>query len=129
MENVSWIIHELLGENLTLGTLVVCYIFSAFGAILFWGKNTKNGIKKSKRSPSKFSLKYWIKNNIINKFITLLINCIVTFLWLRFYKDAGLNLTIQGFDLLAMGIYPISVLIGYNIDKFSTQTFDKLSVK
>jgi hypothetical protein len=123
------IINELLGANLTTTTLIVCYIFSIIGAVLFWAKNTREGIVNSKKSPHKFSWGYWWRNNVVNKFITLLINAIVTFLWLRFYKDAGLNFTLAGFDILSMGIYPISVLLGYNIDKISSRTLDKFTVK
>ena len=92
MTTIQAIFKELLGPNLTSTTLIVCYIFSFIGAILFWAKHTISGIKNSDATPNKFSLSYWIQNNLLKKVATLLVNIIITFLWLRFYKDAGLNL-------------------------------------
>lgn len=116
METSNELIKILLGDTLTINMLKACYIFSLLGAVLHWLVDTNKGIKKSVRSPNKFSLGYWLQNNFVTKIKSLLAAVIVIYISLRFA------------DLSAfpdMPIYVAAFLIGGSIDWVIKQISDK----
>jgi len=115
------ILKELLGKDLTLITLSVCYIWSGIGAFIHWAYSAIKGVKKSDKSPRHFSFKYWWKNNILHKVISILLNIAVIFVLLRLSTDLKID--------LSFGLYPAALIIGYNIDKYIMLLNDKLKQK
>jgi len=82
--------QEFLG-NLNITTLVVCYIFSFIGMFYNWITTTRRSMKHNRNTPNKFSLIYWIENNIKHKLISWFGNIITIFLLLRFGEELGIT--------------------------------------
>jgi len=60
------------------------FIFAGVGIFIRWYITTRRGIRRSKRTPQKFNLWYWLRDNILKKLLTILGTTAVIFIFLRF---------------------------------------------
>lgn len=101
------IIADLLG-NLTLVNYIVAFIFVMLTLMLRWIWKTVDSVKNNKHTPHKFSLGYWIKDNVIYKFLSFISNMISVFILLRFSNE----LIGQNFS------YFLVIVVGFGLDYF-----------
>lgn len=80
----SQVIQELLGSELTPVTLTVAYIFAGFGLLLRWYWQYYRKGRANPNTPQKFSLGFWLRDNLIPKLLGMIITIVVIFLSLRF---------------------------------------------
>lgn len=75
-----------------LGTLPISdyllgFFFVLLAISLKWMWSTINGVKRNKKTPNKFSGKYWIQNNLKIKILSSLSNIISVYLIFRFSNE------------------------------------------
>lgn len=76
----------VFGE-LSLNKLIGGYIFVTIGLLIRWIIFTKKGVKKNERTPERFSLMFWIKDNLLPKLTSLLGMILLTFIIFRFAEQ------------------------------------------
>lgn len=91
----------ILGE-LTLEFVLAFYLFAIIGMLASMLLHYDRRRKKSKKSNIfvKFSSAYWVKDNIVR----MLTNVIVIFIVIRFYNELPINIDLNMFLGLAVGM-------------------------
>ncbi len=100
---VKDLIDQVLGESLTPVTLVATYIFATIGLFIRWYFDTRKGVKKNLDTPRKFSMPYWLKNNLWHKVVSVFAVYSVIFVLVRFPADWGLEY-VGYFGALIIGV-------------------------
>jgi hypothetical protein len=75
---------NIFGDKLTLVGYASCYFFTLIGLFLRWRFTTIKAINNNLRTPEKFSLKYWITDNLLPKLLSIMTTGIIIFICLRF---------------------------------------------
>jgi hypothetical protein len=121
MEQNFWnsLVRELLGDKLSLTVLLVNYLFAFMGTIIRWYIITKDAINVQANGLTKFSLKYWIKNNLLHKTLGFFASISLIFIAIRFPIEFGFTIV----------SYPLSVVLGLSLDKLSDIVKNILKIK
>lgn len=78
---------SLILGNVTLTYYLASYVFVFIGLFFRAVYKTRDAIKKNAETPNKFSLKYWIKDNLLTKLLSFILNFFAAYLSLRFSSD------------------------------------------
>ena len=81
------IIAELLGDQMTGVILITSYIFTFCGLFVRWYIRWLTIGKPNPKTPTKFILSYWLRDNLLPKLFGILATVITIFLTLRFANE------------------------------------------
>jgi len=103
------LIGNILGDKLTWVGYAGALIFTFMGLYLRWYFKAKKSIATDTKTPYKFDLLYWVRDNLLPKLFGILATLIIIFLSLRFATEY-------------FGLIPsmaMAVVIGLCFDYFS----------
>ena len=86
MTNRQIFLNYLLGEASWIA-YTVAMLFVFFGLIVKWYIQVRRGVYKNPASPNRFSLNYFVGNNLWRKLFGLFANVVIAFLALRFSQE------------------------------------------
>lgn len=111
-EKITVMQHLLGGADTNV--LIAAYIFALVGMIIYTLQSLLKGLKGNRRTPRHFSLKYWIKDNLLTKIVGLFVNLLIIFVFIRFSNELlGKPLTMF-----------VALLIGFGVDYYADKLKD-----
>lgn len=103
---LSKVVTNILGTSLDTAGYISAFFFAGLGLFIRSYYRTMRSIKTNPNTPNKFSLKYYLKDNLLSKCNTVLFTIVIIFLGLRFPEMFGIkiNLTVEMFMLLGFSL-------------------------
>lgn len=85
------IVKESVKENilgaLTIGDYIAAFVISFAGMLIRWYITTRKAIKTNPETPHKFSLMFWVRDNVLTKLGSLGATIAVIYAFMRFSID------------------------------------------
>lgn len=98
------LINLILGDDITFVMIIALYFFVTLGVILREYLRYKKRGKPNIITPEKFSISYWIKDNLFSKLFSFVANGIVVFVTLRFSNEI-LHVGVSMFLAFTVGLF------------------------